>query len=200
MSFNIRPAQKEDAAFVAGMFYLTMGKLADHLFKDAQRPVLSVLEDLIRRNAGRFGSGISFIAESEGGPIGALVSCAGARIDKLNLAVFPHIMPVLGAVPAVKFMWRGIQLPGGREAERDEYYVSNLGVQPSAQGQGFGSRLLAYAEKTAQSNGLNKCALVVALYNRNALRLYERFGYRIVETVQHSNEFLGYHRMVKLLA
>ena len=73
-------------------------------------------------------------------------------------------------------------------------------MHSSAQGQGIGSRLLAYAERSAQSTALMKCALVVGLYNQNALRLYQRLGYQIVETVQHSNEFLGYHRMVKQLS
>jgi len=200
MSFNIRPAQKDDSAFVAEIIHLSMGRVADYLFADARQPILVVLKNLVTRNAGRFGLGLSFIAESDGCPAGALVGCEGARLNKLNLSIFPHIFPVMGTLPALKFIWRGLRLPGGREAERDEFYVSNLGVHPSAQGRGVGTRLLAYAESRAQSKGLTKCSLVVGLYNKNALRLYQQLGYRVVETVQCSNEVLAYRRMVKQLS
>ena len=177
-----------------------MGKLADYLFEDARQPILRLIKNLITRNAGRFDFGIAFVAEADGKPIGGLVSYEGARIDKLNLAVVPHLFPAMGVMPALRFLWRGYWLPGGREAGHDEYYVSNIGVHPSAQRRGIGSCLLAFAEQTAQTAALKKCALVVGLYNQNALRLYQRLGYQIVETVQHSNEFLGYHRMVKQLS
>jgi ribosomal protein S18 acetylase RimI-like enzyme len=199
MSFFIRPACQTDAAFIAEMMYLSMGKLADYLFENARLPVNTLIENLVTRNAGRFGSKIAFVAEADGKPLGALVSCEGARLDALNLAVLPHIFSVMGAISALRFLWRGYQLPGGREAEKDEYYVSNVGVHPSAQGQGIGSRLLAFAEQTAQAAELPKCALVVGLYNQNALRLYQRLGYHVVETVQHPSEFIGYHRMVKVI-
>lgn len=194
---SIRPALPGDAAFVAEMVYLSMGKLADYLFEDARGPVIMLIHKLVTRNAGRFGSRIAFVAEANGRPLGVMVSCEGARLDALNLAVIPHLFPVMGTASALRFLWRGFWLPGGREAEKDEYYVSNVGVHPFAQGQGIGSRLLAHAERTGQSAGLTKCALVVGLYNRNALRLYQRLGYRIIETVQHPSGFLGYHRMVK---
>jgi ribosomal protein S18 acetylase RimI-like enzyme len=41
--------------------------------------------------------------------------------------------------------------------------------------------------------------LIVSLHNQNAFRLYQRFGYQVVETVQDDNPSLGYHRMLKVL-
>jgi ribosomal protein S18 acetylase RimI-like enzyme len=200
MSLNIRQACQNDAAFIAEMMYLSMGGLADYLFENAKRPAITLIENLVTRNAGRFGFEIAFVAEAEGKPLGALVSCEGTRLDALNLAVLPHVFSVLGMVPALRFLWRGYSLPGGAEAEKDEYYISNVGVHPLAQGQGLGSRLLAYAEQTAQASCLAKCSLVVGLHNVNALRLYQRTGYQVVETVNDKNENLGYHRMVKQLS
>jgi ribosomal protein S18 acetylase RimI-like enzyme len=203
MSFtqvNVRPACQNDAAFIAEMIYLSMGGLADYLFESARQPVITLMKNLAIRNAGRFGSEIAFIAEAEGRIMGALISCEGARLDALNLAVFPHVFPVLGIIPALSFIWRGYRLPGGAEAEKDEYYVSNVGVHPSAQGQGIGSRLLAYAEQMAQASRLSKCSLIVGLHNINAFRLYQRTGYKVVETVHDKNENLEYHRMVKQLS
>ena len=196
----IRPARPEDAAFVADMLYLSMGKLADYLFENAKQPAHTLIKKLVTCNAGRFGFEITFIAEADGEPLGALVVCEGAKLDSLNLAVVPNIFSVMGLVPALRFLWRGYALPGGREAEKDEYYISNLGVSAASQGRGIGSQLMTFAEERAQSVSLKKCALVVGLYNKNALRLYQRLGYQIVETISHPNEYLGYHRMVKQLS
>lgn len=196
-ALTIRPALQSDAAFVAEMIHLSMGHLADYLFgADPQR----LIENLAARNAGRFGAGLSYVAESAGTLKGALISFKGAGIDRLNLATFPHLFPALGFLHALGFMWRGVMLPGGAEAKADEYYISNLGVNPTAQGLGIGSALLAFAEKTAVETGLAKVSLIVGLYNQNALRLYQRVGYCIVETVQAANQTLGYHRMVKVLS
>jgi hypothetical protein len=121
MSFTeiiIRPAGQNDAAFVAEMFYLSMGGLADHLFENTGQPVVTLIENLVARNAGRFGTGIAFVAEAEGRPVGALVSCEGARLDALNLEVLQHVFPVMGFIPALRFLWRGYRLPGGVEAEK----------------------------------------------------------------------------------
>jgi len=197
---NIRPACQNDAAFIAEMVYLSMGGLADYFFENTGLPVIALIENLVTRNAGRFDSGIAFVAEAEGRSMGALVSFEGARLDALNLAVLPHVFPVMGIASALRFLWRGYRLPGGVEAEKDEYYVSNIGVHPSAQGHGIGSRLLAYAEQAAQASRLDKCSLIVSLHNVSAFRLYQRTGYKVIETVHDKNENLEYHRMVKQLS
>lgn len=199
-ALTIRPALQSDAAFVAEMIHLSMDHLADYLFGADHHSVQRYIQNLVTRNAGRFGARLSFVAESAGSLKGALISFKGAGIDRINLATFPHLFPALGFRHTLGFMWRGIHLPGGAEAEADEYYISNLGVHPSAQGQGIGSALLAFAEKLAGESGLSKISLIVGSYNQSALRLYQRVGYCIVETVQDANQTLGYHRMVKVLS
>jgi len=197
---SVRPALPQDAPFVAEMIKLSMGSLGDHLFGADDGSIKRYIEDLVRRNAGRFGLRFSFIAESDGSAKGILLSYKGRSIDFLNVSTFPHLVPAMGVGQAFRFMKRGVSLPGGREAMQDEYYVSNIGVDPSAQGHGVGSALLKFAESLARIEKLTKCSLIVGLYNRDALRLYQRVGYRIVETVQHEDETLGYHRMVKQLS
>lgn len=194
---SIRPAAQVDAPFVAEMILLSLGSLADYLFEADEHTRRSFIEKLVRRNAGRFGLRFASVAEADGGSKGMLLACEGKLLDRLNWATLPHLFFALGVLPAFGFIRRGIALPGGREAEMDEYYISNIGVHPSAQGLGIGSALLDFAEKQARSANLAKCSLIVGLYNQKALRLYQRLGYEIVETVQHSN--LGYHRMLKVL-
>ena len=197
---SIRPAQPGDATLAAQVFYISMGGLADYLFGGNKQSIQSAFIGLFKRNAGRFGHKISVIAEVDGQPLGMLVSYSGAQINRLNLETFRHFFPVMGFKRAFNFIMRGIALPGGVEAERNEYYISNLGILPAAQGQGIGSYLLDYAEKMAQASLFVKCSLIVGLHNVNAFRLYQRAGYQVVETVHDKNESLGYHRMVKQLS
>ena len=198
-SLQIRPAHPGDAMFVAKLMYLTMGSLADYLFKQDIPSIEASLAALFSRNAGRFGYQLAVIAEAEGSPVGMLVACEGAKLGRINVRTFPHFFPAMGLNRALGFLFRGVTLPGGAEAKRDEYYISNLGVHPSLQGRGFGSRLLQYAEQAAHSCGLPKCSLIVASHNQGAHRLYERTGYRVVETVPDKNDIPGYFRMVKTL-
>jgi ribosomal protein S18 acetylase RimI-like enzyme len=195
---DIRPARHTDSPFIAEMIQLSMGSLAGYLFNADDRSIKKYVENLVIRNAGRFGFRLSFIAESNGVSKGVLLSYKGKRIDLLNISTLPHLFPAMG-LSAFGFMKRGVNLPGGREAYNDEYYISNLGVHPSAQGQGIGSDLLKFAEGLARRENLTKCALIVGSYNPNACRLYQRLGYQIVETVQDDSPALGYHRMVKVI-
>jgi len=197
--FNIRSAVPDDADFAASMIYLSMSDLADHLFGLKSDSVESLIAKLFPRNAGRFGYKTAFVAEFENAPVGLLVVSRGADVNRLNLETIPHLIAVLGFVRAVGFVWRAITLPGGREAEDDEFFISNLGVLPSMQGRSFGSQLLAHAEKLARDNNLMKCSLIVGWHNTDARRLYERTGYQVVETVPDEKESHGYYRMVKVL-
>jgi len=196
---KIRAAQPTDASFAASMIYLSMDHLADHLFQQNQDDIEAAIGKLFARNAGRFGYKYAYVAEFENESVGLLIASRGDRIDRLNLETIPHLVAVLGFARAIGFIRRGVGLPGGREAYADEFFIGNLGILPSKQGHSFGSQMLTYAEELARENNLKKCSLIVGWHNTNARRLYERTGYKIVETVQDENENLGYYRMVKVL-
>lgn len=196
---RIRPAHAADSALAAKVMYMSMGGLADYLFDDNGQAIQAILAELFTRNAGRFGFHIAMVAEDETQPVGMLFACPGKRLAGFNLNSFQHFFPVMGFKHALKFMWRGVTLPGGPEAEKDEYYVSNLGILPEAQGRGIGTSLLAHAEEICRAHQLSKCSLIVGMHNENAFRLYQRLGYQVVETAHAPNEHLAYYRMVKHL-
>lgn len=196
---KIRPAGVGDASLAAKLIYLSMGSLADYLFDQNSDQIESSLKQLFARNAGRFGYKLAVVAEVADEPVGLLVASAGDQLTRLDAGTIPHFFPVLGIKHALRFIWRGLLLPGGKEAQNDEYYLSNLGVLPTVQGRGIGSYVLEYAEQIARSIGLLKCSLIAGSHNDKARRLYERIGYQVCETVQSQNENLGYYRMVKVL-
>lgn len=176
-----------------------MHGLADHLFGKALDVFEPKVAQLFSRNAGRFGYKYAYIAERDDELVGLLVACPGDKVGRLNLETIPHLISVLGFAEAIGFVYRSVMLPGGKEAENDEFFLGNIGILPSMQGRSLGTQLLGYAEELAHKNGLKKCSLIVGWGNNSARRLYERVGYEIAETVQDENENLGYYRMVKVL-
>ncbi len=86
----------------------------------------------------------------------------------------------------------------------DAYYVSELHVHPHHRNRGFGGAALDYAEAEARQRGHSQMALIVTATNP-ARRLYERHGFRIVETrtdpaYERYTGIPGRHLMVKELA
>lgn len=197
--FNIRSAKPTDANFAASMFYLSMDELANHLFGMKADVIENTIAKLYQRNAARFGYRSAFVAEFDERSVGLLVAFRGDKLIRLNYETIPHLISVLGFAKAAGFVWRAFALPGGREAEKDEFHIANIGIIPSMQGRSFGSQLLAYAEQLALERDLLKCSLIVGWDNTSARRLYERTGYRIVETVKDEINHHGYYRMVKVL-
>jgi ribosomal protein S18 acetylase RimI-like enzyme len=65
-----------------------------------------------------------------------------------------------------------------QRAKPGEAYVQYIGVDPGAQGNGVGTRLLGRGEVIARERGLTRCTLYVAAGNAGARRLYERLGFR----------------------
>jgi ribosomal protein S18 acetylase RimI-like enzyme len=194
----IRPARPDDAPLAAAVFRLSMSASGDYLFGANGRSAEFALMRLFAQNAGRFGYGQSFVAEFNRQPLGMLVGFPGTELKRLNLSV-ARFLPRAFGWNIFGFLARSISFANAREAEADEYYVSNLGVLPAAQGQGLGKHLLIHAEEKARALGLTKCSLIVALDNRAAQRLYKRQGFEIVSTKHDKNPVASYHRMVKNL-
>ena len=193
---RIRPARPDDAPLAAAVFRLSLDHLADYLFGADGRATEVALMRLFSLNAGRFGYGLAFVAEQNRQPLGMMVAFPGADLNRLNLSVIKYLPRALGW-NLFGFVARSLSLSNDKEAEADEYYVSNLAILPAAQGQGLGKHLLLHADEQARALGLAKCSLMVALENHAALRLYKRQGYEIVFTKHDKNPIASYHRMVK---
>lgn len=193
---QVRPARPDDAPLAAAVFRLSLDHLADFLFGPNGYATEVALMRLFSLNAGRFGFEKAFVAEWNHRPLGMLVAFPGADSLRLSLSVVRYLPRALGWT-MFGFMARGLSLAGNKEAEADEYHISNIAVLPAAQGHGLGKHLLLHAEEQARALGLKKVSLLVSLKNDAAQKLYKRFGYRIVFTRRNKNPFNSYHRMVK---
>jgi ribosomal protein S18 acetylase RimI-like enzyme len=184
---------------------MTMGQFANYLFGagDPQQAV-RVMCKLFTQPQNRFSHQFADIVETDDTAIGLMLSYAGRIMNHLNLSMGMQLWGIYGALGFVRFVRKVLPLAFVREANADEYFINTLAVSHDFQGQGIGTHLLSYAEHKARKMHYNQCALSVEMSNLRARYLYERIGYRVVETSKFAwpkcvSGYTGYHRMVKAL-
>lgn len=69
------------------------------------------------------------------------------------------------------------------ETEAGEFYLDALSVDPAFRGQKIGSKLIHSAEKLALEKKHSHIGLIVDLENSKAKRLYERLGFKAVNSL-----------------
>ncbi|MCD6358939.1 MAG: GNAT family N-acetyltransferase [Dehalococcoidia bacterium] len=202
---TIRSAMPEDAEVGAQLICMAMGEVAVFLFgfhnPDRAR---EVVEKLFANGNNRFSHQFADMAIVDGNAVGLLFSCSGEEVKQLSTPMVWQTMRIYNPLEFLLFLRNTVPLVGGKEAEADEYFISDLAVLPEFQKKGIGTLLLAHAEDKAKAERLKKCSLTVAIDNNNALKLYQRIGYQIVENIKfkqlsrHTNH-RGSYRMVKIL-
>ena len=201
----VRPASLADTQTATSLIHMTMGQLANYLFGvgDTQKAV-RVIGELFTQSQNRFSHQFADMVDTDDTAIGLMLSYPGRIMNHLGLSMGKQLFGVYGVIGFVRFVRRVLPFAFMREADTDEYFVNTLAVSSDFQGQGIGSHLLNYAEHKARNMYCNKCTLNVEVSNLRAHHLYERLGYRVVETLtfdltKHLSGYIGYHRMVKAL-
>ncbi len=199
----IRPARRADALTAASLIRLTMGATAD-LFMDAKNggSPADLLAALFARDGSRFSYRYGSVLDVDGQVAGLLMSYPASKMTVLDLITGRDLLFELGLREMLRLTRRLLPKTGIREAERGEYYISNVGVLPQHQGHGYGTLLMNFAEKLTRTSGLRKCSLTVDEYNDGAIRLYQRLGYRIVNSGKYKDggtggAHAGFHHMIK---
>lgn len=202
---TIHPATPQMAPVASELIHLTMGKMADYLFGvTSALSARQLLQRLFRAGSNRFSYLHTRVALQSAAAAGLLIAYPGRMLRSLELPMIAQLLRFTGADGFARFIVRALPLSGVKETEDAHYFISNIAVLPAYQGQGIGSQLLHDAEQTARAQGFAEIALTVDVDNARALALYERTGYRIVDTMQSAAlakriGFHGFHRMVKPL-
>jgi ribosomal-protein-alanine N-acetyltransferase len=75
-----------------------------------------------------------------------------------------------------------------RRKSSESGHLSSIAVKPGAAGKGLGERLLRAAENQARARGCARLRLEVRPDNAAAQKLYQRNGYRRIDTVEEYYE------------
>jgi ribosomal protein S18 acetylase RimI-like enzyme len=91
-----------------------------------------------------------------------------------------YLIAWIGDVPVGQAVvtWAGFQEEAVRDAVPDCPAIGYLGVDQGQRGRGVGSGLVAAAEERITARGFRRAGLGVGTENPDAMRLYERLGYR----------------------
>ena len=72
-------------------------------------------------------------------------------------------------------------MPG---VEDDEVFISNIAVYEQYRGKGISTKLLNCAQEFAKENGYPKLSLYTEIDNFNAIKVYEKYGFKTDYTVK----------------
>lgn len=203
---TLQPATPDMALVASALIYLTMGKMADYLFgSDNAQNAQGILTHLFHEKSNRFSFQYTQVATLSGDVTGMTIAYSGRLMKSLELPTALSLIRARGVLGFVRFVKRAFPLFGVKEAENDEYFISNIAVVPAYQGQGIGKYMLSQIEKTARKQGLNKISLSVDVKNERAFSLYSKTGFNVIKTIEIKSlqKRLGhceFHRMVKVLA
>jgi 8-oxo-dGTP pyrophosphatase MutT (NUDIX family) len=132
------------------------------------------------------------------------VASDGAWVADLIRQAFEHYVARIGKVPAPMLEDQGASIARSETYVLDEgpgvivlipmadhLFVRDVAVHPAAQGRGFGTRLMRFAELRARELGLSELRLYTNAAMWENLRLYPRLGYRETERYEEG----GYRRV-----
>ncbi|MFJ5078146.1 GNAT family N-acetyltransferase [Streptomyces sp. NPDC088553] len=123
------------------------------------------------------------------------VSTDVPRVKAVTDAAYHHYIDRIGLVPAPMEADHAADVAAGRvfvagdpvvglvvlRTEADHLYLDNIAVHPDAQGTGLGRRLLGFVESRARELGLPEVRLLTDAMMWENQKLYERYGYEVVE-------------------
>ncbi len=202
---SIRPATLCDAADAAPLIALAMGRVGPILFGagDPARAT-ATWAALFARRGNRFSHEFAAVAVTSGRVIGLALSYPRARMGRIALATAGQALEIFGPLGFVRFVLRALPLAAIPEARGEEYFLDALAVSPACCRKGIGALIVGHVEDRARAAGFPACACTSEIGNDPAHRLFERLGYRVVETFRVSTTaglggFRGVDRLVKRL-
>jgi len=145
------------------------------------------------------------VVAEHGGKVVGMMQAGG---DRRDVRVTPRLVYLaLDTFGPLGMLRLGRRLRARRRVQTrtppSSYHIAEIDVDPACRNRGIGGALLDHAEREARSAGYSVMSLTTTTINP-ARRLYERHGFRVVETktdaaYQRFTGIEGRHLMVKEL-
>ena len=162
----MRRATRKDARTLAELIEYAGHGIPGYLWsrsaKDGQPPIEVGIERVLREEA-NFSYRNAVVAEMDGAVAAMMLAYRLPEQSDVNLDELPDLLRPLEELE--------LKVPG-------TFYINALAAYPEYRGLGLGTRLLEAAQALASEAGCQELSLEVFDQNKDALRLYERYGYR----------------------
>ena len=173
---NFRSANREDAGFLVPLIAESSGGVWPAVWNAlanenesaesaGTRYLVDPANDLSIKN--------TLLVESGGARIGVMI-CYQEGDLQLNESDSYNPAPLPAQLANALQPYRELSDP-------DSLFIAEICFLPEARGKGLGTRLLEYAIASAKERGLPRVTLRVFSVNAGAVRLYERFGFQVVD-------------------
>lgn len=200
-----RPARLADAKLASRLIFDTFPKLATFIIGlGNEARAKKILARIFQMEGHRFSYCYTEMVLVHGKRVGLVIAYPGKKLGKLNWRTAKVLFQQYRFRGKLALITRTWPLVFIKEANRNEFLLSNLAVKKGYRGLGIGADLLSHVEKQASQLGYQKVALMVAIENKEARRFYQQHGYLVKALHLESNKRVrylgpGYQRMVKNL-
>jgi len=157
-------------------------------------------EELWTNEDNRFSHEYAFEAKLNQKTVGMITCYPVCVLNQLNLPTFYQLLKLRKwdlLFHSLLHFEELLAMASLKEGRENEYHIGSLATLPESRGYGIGSQLIAFAEEQAMKNQYHKCSLTVKKKNRKAIKLYEKLGYKIADSIE--NHPYSLFRMVKNL-
>jgi ribosomal protein S18 acetylase RimI-like enzyme len=180
MKFVKLDIDKHDLNRVSELIYETELTIFKQLLGKNESEAVQNIKKLVKLGNNSFGhEHIHVVSDRDGNILGILVSFCGRETSLWS--DFKEYFKVLNFYNFLKYAVKGTLINELLTASvgKNDYYLSNVAVDPQFRGQGIGTYILENAFKDAEKRGCKRVLLDVTLNNEGARRLYERFGFKV---------------------
>lgn len=178
---TFRKATPADTERIANIMFDEPGPAAAALAGGEER-AREISTALVRLPNSPQGWQHTVLAELNGNCVGVLQ----AGTNRVDFAITPRLallaLRIYGLIDLIKLLPRlRARTRVNMKAPAGSYHIAELHVAAAHRGQGIGGALLLHAEEEARRQGCRLMSLMTTTANP-ARRLYERHGYRVVQT------------------
>ncbi len=200
----IRKATSKDIIHLTPLQYQAGDNIFNYFFISHKEEILKVMNILADMPNTFVSKDFSWVAEDNNEIKGNITMFPGKMLKimdenmKKNGKLF---FKQFGFFKAIKIPFRGRLAKKIPVIKNDEFYIQFLSVIPKYFGQKIASSLLKFAFKEAKKQGYDKISLIVENDNLYAKKIYEKYGFQVVEKVDLSKKYIkhkiiGFQKMV----
>ncbi len=180
MKFVKFDISRHDLNRVSELIYETELSIFRPLLGKNKNEAIENIKKLIKEKDNTFShEHIHVVSGEDENLLGILVSFCGRETSTWN--DFKAYFRILNFYDFLRYVIKGALINELLTASvgKDDYYLSNIAVDPQFRGQGIGTYILENAFKLAEKKRCIRVILDVTLNNAGASRLYKRIGFKV---------------------